>query len=209
MSGRFLYVEGKDDLHVIGNLWKVWGGEDKYFLIKQQQGIETLLTAMEVILSPRKGSDTQIGFVVDADEDAQNSWTRIKDRLKNFEYQGIPELMPKEGLVVDTHIQRPKVGVWIWPDNQSRGILEDFLRSMVPEHDELWEKADSVLNEISVLGMQRFSEVALPKALIHTWLAWQETPGKPYGQSISAKYFDLSAAEAFHQWLIRLFSPAP
>src|SRR5436190_24268592 len=34
------------------------------------------------------------------------------------------------------------------------------------------------------------------KALIHTWLAWQEKPGRPLGLAITARYFDATASYA-------------
>ena len=42
---------------------------------------------------------------------------------------------------------------------------------------------------------------------MHTWLAWQSEPGKPYGQAISAKYLntDLPMAKTFANWLRRTF----
>jgi hypothetical protein len=45
-----------------------------------------------------------------------------------------------------------------------------------------------------------------PKARIHTWLAWQDEPGKPLGQAISAHGTltpDLPAANVFAGWLDR------
>jgi hypothetical protein len=46
------------------------------------------------------------------------------------------------------------------------------------------------------------------KANIHTWLAWQEEPGKPMGQAITAKYLNPKSkqAELFVNWLRALFA---
>jgi hypothetical protein len=45
------------------------------------------------------------------------------------------------------------------------------------------------------------------KALIHTWLAWQEEPGTPLGLAIKRQYFagDAPLAAEFVNWLKRLF----
>jgi hypothetical protein len=45
------------------------------------------------------------------------------------------------------------------------------------------------------------------KARLHTWLAWQEEPGKPIGQAITKRFLDPEAteAQAFLDWLRRLF----
>jgi len=54
---------------------------------------------------------------------------------------------------------------------------------------------------------RRFSDLAKPKAVIHTWLAWQEEPGKPLGTAITAKYLDAGVPEVndFINWLRQLF----
>lgn len=46
-----------------------------------------------------------------------------------------------------------------------------------------------------------------PKAVIHTWLAWQEEPGTALGQAITKRYLDPSRdpAPAFRNWLLELF----
>lgn len=48
----------------------------------------------------------------------------------------------------------------------------------------------------------------LRKANIHTWLSWQEEPGKPMGQAITKRYLDTSAphAQQLIDWMRRLFA---
>ena len=90
------------------------------------------------------------------------------------------------------------------PDNQLDGTLEDFLKFLVPEGDPLLPYAEQTLNN---LPETHFTSPRRPKALMHTWLAWQNEPGKPYGQAISAKYLntDLPMAKTFANWLRRTF----
>lgn len=49
------------------------------------------------------------------------------------------------------------------------------------------------------------------KAIVHTFLAWQAEPGKPYGQGIRAGYLATAhpLAAAFVAWLEAVFGPAP
>jgi hypothetical protein len=56
---------------------------------------------------------------------------------------------------------------------------------------------------------RRFSDAARPKAVIHTWLAWQDVPGKPLGTAITARYLDAGVSEVndFIAWLRQLFWP--
>ena len=102
--------------------------------------------------------------------------------------------------------QLPRVGIWLMPDNRLPGILEDFLRFLVPDGDGLLAHAGQAIDSIPA-GQRRFSDVKAAKARIHTWLAWQEEPGKPFGQAISAHYLnpELPAADIFAGWLQRTF----
>ena len=94
------------------------------------------------------------------------------------------------------------------PDNQVPGILEDFLRFLVPEGDALLAHVEQSIDSIP-LAQRKFADLRKPKARIHTytWLAWQEEPGKPFGQAISARYLDpnLPTANIFAGWLQRTF----
>ena len=90
------------------------------------------------------------------------------------------------------------------PDNKTPGILEDFLQFLVPQPDSLMKHANTSVNSVPE---QRFTDLDRPKALMHTWLAWQEEPGKPYGTAITAKFLDPSQPQAdiLASWLKRLF----
>ena len=92
------------------------------------------------------------------------------------------------------------------PDNQIPGMLEDFVASLIPREDALLAKAETVLQELEATGINRYSILQHPKALIHTWLAWQENPGMPMGQAITARVLSSSqpGAIAFIAWLGRL-----
>ncbi len=98
----------------------------------------------------------------------------------------------------------PRWGIWLMPDNRVPGILEDFLRFLVPDDDPLLLRAERAVN---TLPEMRFEALKRPKGLMLTWLAWQAEPGKPYGQAITARYLDASlpAAKVFASWLKRIF----
>ena len=100
------------------------------------------------------------------------------------------------------------------PDGKSGGMLEDFAASLIRGNDALLRKARTVLDEVEQVvdaEPQRYAAVHRPKALIHTWLAWQRNPGRPLGTAIKAGYlqYDSPAALAFVGWLRRLFNPSP
>ena len=91
------------------------------------------------------------------------------------------------------------------PDNNQNGILEDFIAFLVPDSDVHWVRAESCINRIP-LAESRFPPERRSKALIHTWLAWQEQPGRPLGQAITARYLDAEAphAQQLIVWIRRL-----
>ncbi len=100
-----------------------------------------------------------------------------------------------------------KVGVWIMPNNNTNGMLEDFISFLVPENDQLMPIAESTLMEIEKCKLNKYSDIHKSKAKIHTWLAWQEEPGKPMGQSITKKYLTIEneCCELFIEWIRKLF----
>lgn len=91
------------------------------------------------------------------------------------------------------------------PDNGATGSLEAFLSSLVPTGDPLWPLAQRSTDQAKNLGA-RFSDASHPKAELHTWLAWQKQPGRPFGTALTARYFqhDAPAAQAFVDWYRQL-----
>jgi len=93
------------------------------------------------------------------------------------------------------------------PDNSMPGMLEDYLSFLVPPGDSLLELASHTLDAIPT-EERRFADGHRSKALIHTWLAWQEDPGTPMGQAITKRYFAMDSRHisTFLNWLTRLFT---
>jgi len=82
-------------------------------------------------------------------------------------------------------------------------MLEDFLEFLIPVGDKLLPIAESTLNEIETKSLNRYKETYKSKALLHTWLAWQEDPGTPFGQAITKRYLIKEGTEVkdFISWL--------
>ena len=205
---NLLLVEGNDDFHVIlalqgqRNIRILDKGE-----IIQNDGIEGLLESFPVHL---KGSDIRVlGVIVDADTSIENRWTSLRDRLVSAGYQNVPTVPDASGTIVAPPSLSilPRVGIWLMPDNSTTGILEDFLKYLVPSGSALFLHAQEAVNSIPSAEL-RFTTLAQPKALIHTWLAWQSEPGGPLGQSITAHFLnhDVPQVDQFVAWLERLYS---
>ncbi|HVK56919.1 MAG TPA: DUF3226 domain-containing protein [Burkholderiales bacterium] len=206
---RILLVEGLDDkcvFYSIFNERQICGRDDVD--IKVEENKQTLLKNLPVHL---KGSNIEaLGVVLDADADLENSWLSIYDRLIRAGYEGVPTEPFPSGTVISApeNSLLPRVGIWLMPNNQTTGILEDFLRLLVPQPNMLFTHAERSIDSIPQ-ELRLFSEVAKPKVLIHTWLAWQRKPGKPLGLSITARFLDptLPAADDLVSWLKRVFFP--
>lgn len=93
------------------------------------------------------------------------------------------------------------------PNNRFEGMLEDFALNMIPAEDLLIRKVEVVLSELEAEGIQRYKQVHRSKAKIHTFLAWQDEPGKPIGQAITTRILnpDAEEAKAFIGWLNKLY----
>ena len=206
MAGkRIILVEGPDDEHVIK---AIFGQRNlpKLDEVKSHGGKDALLEGFPVRL---KESDVEaLGVVIDADTDVSACWQALRDRLMRAGYVGVPNAPLSHGTVLAAPRETllPRVGVWVMPDNTTAGILEDFLRFLMPADSELFIHANTSVISIP-LDQKRFTDLQRPKALIHTWLAWQEEPGRPLGQSITARFLDhnVPQVDVFVQWLRELF----
>ena len=203
---KTLLVEGNDDEHV---LKAVCGKRNGPHLdeIKAHGGVDRLLESLPVRLKASVDGEI-VGVVIDADADLNARWKSLQDRLNQVGYRDVPEGPSPEGTIIDPPIGTllPRVGIWIMPDNQSKGILEDFLRFLVLAESVLFRHVQSSVAAIPE-GEQRFSQLAEPKALIHTWLAWQEEPGRPMGMAITARFLDpdVTQVDVLVSWLDRLY----
>lgn len=204
---KILLVEGTDDknviMHICGNR-----GVQQLDEIAPQDSVEQLLESFPVRL---KESDVEVlGVVLDADTDPQGRWEALRHRLNQAGYAGVPEKLAAIGTILapPPNTLLPRFGVWIMPDNQSKGILEEFLHFLVPAGSQLYEHVKASVASIPE-GERRFKQADEPKARIHTWLAWQKHPGKPFGTAITARFLDPNVAQVdvLVAWLKLLFFP--
>ena len=205
-ASKLLLVEGNDDYHVVLNLQ---GARSIRVLDKAQihdlKGVDALLESLPVRIKASAGG--AVGAILDADLNLAGRWHGIRNNLRQLGYTEVPDDPLPQGTIVQppTGTLRPKVGIWLMPDNSTSGILEDFLKFLVPSDDLLIAAAEQAIDSLPVT---LFPEKDRSKALMHTWLAWREEPGKPFGQAITAHYLDANVGQAdiFLQWLQDLFS---
>ena len=92
------------------------------------------------------------------------------------------------------------------PNNPNSGMLEDFLIKMADQN--AVSVALQCVETAKNKGVTTFKDAHFSKSLIHTYLAWQDEPGKPFGQSITAHALkpNTEIANIFVEWLKELFS---
>ncbi len=210
MARPELHVEGRDDFHVLRELLARHGlatgatsPDPRSPRFGVADGVERLLDAIAVAV--RAAGARPVGFVLDADVSLSSRWQAVCDRLREVGMTP-PEDSPAEGYIGVAEDYKATVGVWLMPDNQREGKLEDFLCNLIAEGDALIGHAGEATAKATEIDM-RFADGDEPKAILHTWLAWQNRPGCPYGTAMQAKYFDHNAevAQRFVDWFKRLY----
>jgi len=200
-SNKQLLVEGNDDRHVIWALCKKFDIPEVFEVI-DCEGIDNLYTSIPVRF---KQSDVEaIGIIIDADVNLNDRWMHLKTLLSNQGLQ-VPVVLPAEGLILSNG--NVKAGVWVMPNNNTNGMLEDFITFLVPPDDKLLPLVDATLNGIEDKQLNKYSLIHKSKARIHSWLSWQEDPGTPMGLSITKRYLttDNENCERLINWLKKLF----
>ena len=198
---RVLLVEGPDDKNVV---WQICNRslETPDFFIRDRGGIEPLLDAIGAELN---APDRRVlGILADADTNLTGRWASIANRLAEEGVQ-IPNHPGTDGVIVDT-LGKPRVGIWLMPDNLMHGELENFVADMIPDHDPVWPLAQQFIGSIPA-SHRKFAPVKTRRAEVHAWLATLSDP-RLMGQAIGAR--DLTVAnplsQTFLRWLSRLFA---
>lgn len=145
-----------------------------------------------------------IGVVLDADTGPDNRWASLIAQMRHHDYK-FPRRPDANGTVIEGSGGSPKLGIWLMPNNQIQGMLEDFCVEMIEPAGR--GVAEAAVATAQAEGASTFIPNHLSKAIVHTFLAWQDTPGRPLGQGITAQSLrpETPTARAFSQWLTVLF----
>lgn len=218
MASTHLMVEGRDDWFVIKALLKADGGDVKDTGSRMvhevrwrskrcvlevsdhetEHGVSNLLSSLPVRL--KQSGLERLAVVLDADDDLAARWQSLAHALGAAGY-ATPKVPPPLGAICAPP-DLPCVGVWIMPDNTLPGMLEDFVRTLIPDGDPLLPSVDEHIDGLPD-SPTKFHPRHRSKARIHSWLAVQAEPGKPLGLAITKRYLrpDAPAARGFLDWL--------
>ncbi|WP_420449565.1 DUF3226 domain-containing protein [Candidatus Palauibacter sp.] len=204
-----LLVEGETDKRVIPYLIEhngvPWPEKEPPVFIKPFSGVDEIMRPGVVEAELKESRLEALGIVVDADGDASARWNELKRSLGS-EFVGLPDQIPTEGLTV-VHCQRPRLGVWIMPDNRCKGMLEDLLVQLIPnDSTALYGLARNCVGEAR-RNSAPFRNVHERKAEVYTWLAWQDPPGLRLHEAVNHMVLDPRRPESlgFVTWFRNLY----
>lgn len=199
-AANILVVEGRDEEAIIGHL-RARHELLPPFDISKKGGIKPLLRSIAPeIKAPGRRA---VGIVVDADEDLDARWMSVAQRLEQAGIAiGDPD--PAGTIVPGTHTS-PDVGIWVMPNNQSPGEIEDFIRTMMPAGDPVWPLAERYIDDIPP-EHRAFKRKKVLRAKVHAWLATRQRP-RPMGIAIATEDLDSTGeiCTLFVAWLRRVF----
>ena len=201
-SGNLLIVEGADDKHVALHIWNRIGSIPS-FNVFERGPVEELLKSVE--FDVRTPGYNAIGFLVDADNNPTARWNGISNRLRTAGIDA-PATPDANGTIIAATDDTPQIGIWLMPDNQSHGELEDFVVEMIPDNDPVWPLSQDYISSIPD-EHREFAEHKTSTAEVYAWLAARADP-RQMGAAIGARDLDIDGdlCTRFTDWLGRLFS---
>lgn len=236
---NLLLVEGPDDVHVVSqllnahSLTRLRNDRDKgvnplklFFgdiplNITPVADVDDMIGRFETALEFGSVRPKAVGLVLDFDPpngtQANNRDIAVRDAIRRLQDKDCRwnlssdfTVLTPEGFVADpTDTDTPKIGVWLMPNNQGRGMLETFLQQLIPTgRADLLEYARQSTDTAKEKHQAPFLPVHRDKAVVHTFLAWMDEPGRPFGVSFQNGSFDANSTPArlFVEWVKRLFA---
>ena len=129
-----------------------------------------------------------------------------------------PPVCPHSGYINKLAEYQSKFGVWLMPDCKTDSQkMEHLAESLIHENDCLWPLARQcaasaashadAINKSAPGSCERFRDVDLIKAEVHTWMAWQRVPGSTLGAAVNSKILGCDSPQALGllEWLKSLY----
>ena len=198
-----ILVEGDNDKHVLIHIYNRCVSSSPSFYVSSKGSINQLIASIEAEIDV-DGREV-LGIIADADDAPQECWKNIADKLNRA---GIvtPSSPEPDGTIIEETEDKPRIGIWIMPDNKSTGELEDFVQQMIPNADPVWPLAVNFIEGIPEVD-RKFADHKVRKAEVHAWLATRRYP-RPMGVSIRDGDLDVDGClcQKFRAWLERLLA---
>jgi hypothetical protein len=214
-----LLVEGRNDGNAVFQLIRLTHGADPAFGISECGGADGVLKKLSGRLADGNAPERVLGLILDTDivgsteaDAVQRRWAQLKDKIV-IGYDLAAEF-PEEGLIIDPLPGRraiatlPRIGIWLMPNNKAFGMLEDLLMESLGGREK--DYTSNVVKQAKTDQIASYHDSHTSKAVIRTYMAWQEPPDVQYlGLAIQKGHFqNIEAGCAqFLDWLERLFVP--
>ena len=197
-DSRVLLVEGQDDEYVVSRLLERHKSVLPFSILNKQT-ISKLLPSIS--LEIRAPDRQAVGILVDADDDIATRWDAVRGQLSKADIHP-PTAPDSAGTIIDG---TPRVGIWLMPNNESLGELEDFVVRMIPDGDEVWPLSQRYIEEIPE-AERKFSAKKKLRAQLYAWLAARKDP-RQMGLAIRARDLEVDGelSNTFVAWLTKLF----
>lgn len=199
-----LLVEDTDDRQVVRYILNRHQASIP-FCVLETGGVSKLLPQISVHIDAP--DQEVVGILADANTDLNVRWREITQRIweaERIKTAGLhaPQSPDPNGTIIDA---RPRVGVWLMPNNTRGGELEDFVAQMIPDGDAVWRLSRKYIDKIPDAD-RKFPDDKSTKAQLYAWLAARKNPRL---MGLAIRDGDLSVdgplCQKFVDWLTRLF----
>jgi hypothetical protein len=173
---------------------------------------EELVKKIAPLLKSEENINT-LAFILDNDKHKDNNES-IQARLKRvgdkfgteYKNKNFKKMNP-DGLIIPKEKEFPRIGLWLMPNNEKQGMLEDFLMEMVKFPDICIKLAEDCVARAVDEKCANFKKNHFSKAVIHTYLSWQNEPGDALALSIKQGKLNAKSpiAKKFLTWLTKVF----
>lgn len=211
-----ILVEGEDDKRVVLRIMEQIGMEAGVD-VEPANGINDLIgTIAGAIKEPGRKS---VGIVADANDDPDARWAGLCKPLQGLrerqEYDfGLLGNPVPGGLVRKDRETGVRVGIWLMPDNQRPGEVENFVVKMVPDGDPDWQGAEEYVQQVantSSVSRKRTVVANKPRKIEGSALrVWLATGSEPHHMGYAIARKDLSIdgplCSEFCAWLRELLA---
>lgn len=218
-SELLLLVEGVNDCHAVFQLMWLINQCDPIFGIHECGNDSKVLDSLASRIVSTRPKQKILGLILDCDSEGVDPDQIIRSRLDQLSarvgpYYSMPTVFPDEGLILSPLSSRPdadrlpKLGVWLMPNNRTYGMFEDLLIGSLS--NEVSAYVEAAVRQAKADRVAKFRDVHLAKAMIRTYMAWQDPPDVQYlGLAIKRGVFEQieSKCTLFIEWLERLFGP--
>lgn len=190
---RSFLVEGPTDQEIVGAIAHRLGIENVECV--SFNGKDNLLK--EITAHIKDSNAASVGIIMDANKKLESRWEAIYNKLRRSDLKiEIPRKPARDGVTLRYENQR--IGVWVMPDNERTGELEDFVKEMIPEGN-VWDLARDYVERVK---NEDIPIKKLSKSEVYAWLAVVD-PGVRMGTAfLAGKFkFDTTNYRRFENWI--------